>query len=117
MPRKRSYIDHKLFDMLREKVSITFGKKINHSFECETLSVLVKTATTEYISPQSLRRFFGFLVTDFNPAISSLNILSRYCGYIDWDDLVAHTKLKSYVPSTSKQEILLYLDFYKLQLQ
>ncbi len=117
MPRKKTYVDTKLIGLLRQKVSTTFGKEITRSFECETLSMRIKEDTGEYLSPQSLRRFLGFLDSGFNPAINSLNILSRYCGYFDWDDFVGRSQRQTYVPLTTKEEMALYLDFYKLQLQ
>ena len=117
MTRKKTQIDPIATDRLRQNVSSTFGKQISRSFECEVLSIQVKAATGEYLSPQSLRRFFGFLDSGFNPAINSLNILSRYCGYFDWDDFASRSRRQAYVPLTSKEEMALYLDFYKLQLQ
>jgi hypothetical protein len=117
MSRKKTHIDPIVTGRLRQNVSSTFGKQISRSFECEVLSTQVKAATGEYLSPQSLRRFFGFLDSGFNPAINSLNILSRYCGYFDWDDFVSRSQRQTYVPLTTKEEMALYLDFYKLQLQ
>jgi hypothetical protein len=102
---------------LRQNVVSTFGKQISRSFECEVLSLRISASTGEYISPQSLRRFFGFLDTDFNPSINSLNILSRYCGYFDLDDFASRTRRQAYEPLTTHEEMTLYLEFYHLQLQ
>lgn len=116
MARKKNIISKTLVEQLRQKVAASFGKPINHGFECVALSNEIKKHTDEYLSSQSLRRFFGFLPSDFSPAINTLNILSRYCRYFDWNDFVRKAQKKSYTPLTSKEEILLYLDFYNLQL-
>ena len=117
MARKKNIISKPLLELLRQKVATSFGKPVNYGFECETLSHDINKHTHEYLSPQSLRRFFGFLPSDFSPAINTLNILSRYCKYFDWNDFAGKAQKKSYTPLTSKEEIQLYLDFYNLKLQ
>jgi hypothetical protein len=116
MPRKKSLLNTKHTDSLKQKTAVTFGKAIKRSFECDLLSQHIKKATTEYLSAQSLRRFWNFLETPFSPAINTLNILSRYCGYQDWDDFTGNIQSAVFTPINSKEEMRLYLDFFKLHI-
>ncbi len=117
MPRNPIATDPETRKLLRQKIESTFGKSVTRSFQCDLLSSHIKKATGEYLSAQSLRRFFGLLRADFNPAISTLNILSRYCGYADFDDFSGQLRTPAFTPANSKEEVQLYLDFFKLKLQ
>ncbi|WP_316829272.1 hypothetical protein [Pedobacter aquatilis] len=47
--------------------------------------------TNDYISPDTLKSFFGFGLPNSNPPLVIMDILSRYAGYHSWKDFVAHT--------------------------
>lgn len=71
---------------LRHSVELRFGKKISYQKDCKDLSDSIIKHTGERISSSTLRRFFGFLQTNSNPALVTLDILSVYCGYKNWND-------------------------------
>lgn len=75
-----------MLDILKTEVEKQFGKKITYQKDCKSLSVSVLNKTGEYISPATLRRLYGLLMTNSNPSHVTLDILSRYCGNKNWDD-------------------------------
>lgn len=118
MPRPKNTVNEKHIVQLKELVHQTFGKKITHSFECELVSKDIKKVTGTYISPQTLRRFLGFLQTGFAPSAQTLNAVAAYTGFSNW-----HSFTEQAVPSqqyqslTLDQESNLYLDFYKIEMK
>ncbi|MGE0078587.1 MAG: hypothetical protein AB7S48_12060 [Bacteroidales bacterium] len=73
---------------LKSEVELKFGRKISYQKDCNILSNSIIETTKEYISPATLRRVFGFLSTNSNPSRVTLDILSHYIGYKEWEDFV-----------------------------
>lgn len=71
---------------LKLKVEMKFGRKISYQKDCNALSNKILESQKEYISPATLRRVFGFLSTNSNPSRVTLDILSRYIGYKNWEN-------------------------------
>lgn len=67
-------------NLLKREVQKRFGKKLNSSFECVNLSDHINKLTGSYISPQTLRRFFGFIDDNTNPSPYTISILLKYCS-------------------------------------
>lgn len=102
---------------LTKLVHQVFGKPLTHSFECELLSKDIEKVTNNYISPQTLRRTFGFLDSDFSPSVKTLNILSQYVGFPNWYSVMEHAGQSTYTPLQLDQEANLYLDFYQINVK
>ncbi|MHC1702296.1 MAG: hypothetical protein AB9846_00180 [Tenuifilaceae bacterium] len=81
-----------MIEKLKETVETKFGKKINYQKDCKLLSYCVLEVTKEYISPATLRRIFGFLLTNSNPSRVTLDILSRYAGFNNWENFIENNK-------------------------
>lgn len=75
-----------MIQKLKESVELKFGQKITYQKDCKDLSDRVLSTTSRLISPSTLRRFYGFLATNSNPSRATLDILSSYCGFKNWDD-------------------------------
>lgn len=75
-----------MIQRLKENVESKFGRKIIYQRECNELSISIQEETEQVLSNSTLRRFFGFLATNSNPSLATLDILSEYCGYKDWED-------------------------------
>ena len=67
--------------ILRKKIEEKFGEKVCYSRQCEALSEAIFEAIGERLSLVTLKRFFGFTTAQVEPRFSTLDILSRYCGY------------------------------------
>jgi hypothetical protein len=84
---------------------------------CEHLSSHIKEVLQENISAQTLRRIFGFIQSPFTPSITNLDILSRYCGYTHWHQLIQSAGPAAFQPLSSTDEAALYLSFYGIDLK
>jgi hypothetical protein len=95
---------------LKNEVQETFGRKISTSRDCIELSDAIFHKTSVAINANTLRRLFGLVKTEYAPSVSTLNILSRYCGF-DSIHQLSSAKLSGRDKATDKSElnILLYL--------
>lgn len=73
-----------MIERLKASVEKKFGKKITCQKDCKALSISIMEVSGEYLSPATLRRFFGFLLTNSNPSRVTYDILCRYIGLEDW---------------------------------
>ena len=117
MARQRNVVEDKQVDELKEAVVKRYGKPLTHSFECELLSKEIEKVTKIYISPQTLRRLFGFLNAEFSPSVRTLNNLSLYAGFDDFHGFINNTNETAFQPLTINEEASLYLEFYNLEMK
>ncbi|HPJ46877.1 MAG TPA: hypothetical protein PL017_12330 [Tenuifilaceae bacterium] len=75
-----------MISRLKKSIELKFGKKVLYQKDCKELSISVLRETGEQISSSTLRRFFGFLSTNSQPARVTLDILSAYCGFNSWEN-------------------------------
>ncbi|RPH33203.1 MAG: hypothetical protein EHM93_05910 [Bacteroidales bacterium] len=77
-----------MLERLKVTVEKKFEKKITSQKDCKALSVSILESSGEYISPATLRRVFGLLLTNSNPSRVTHDILCRYVGIEDWEHFV-----------------------------
>ena len=85
-----------MIQKLKDSIEGKFGSKIAYQKDCKSLSDNVFHNTSQIISPSTLRRFFGFLSTNSHPSTATLDILSIYCGYSDWEEYKAKNSTNKY---------------------
>src|SRR5262245_16332394 len=117
MARPKYSADPLHIKSLRKSVSQSFGRQLTHSLQCEALSKDIKKVTGTYVSAQTLRRFFGFLKTEFSPAIKTLEALSNYSGFPNWHSFTEQFSSASFQPLSLDQEAALYLNFYQIDVR
>lgn len=78
---------------LQTSVEQVYGVPIKYGNQCQQLAIAIFEETEDYISFQTLRRFFGFIKTDNKTTSRTLDILSKYCGYLHFNDFC--TKLNN----------------------
>ena len=71
--------------LLKKKVEEKFGERVRYSRQCEALSEAIFEATGERLSLVTLKRFFGFTTAKVESRLSTLDILSQYCGYASFE--------------------------------
>ncbi len=76
------------FQKLRNKIQSTYGEEILFSKDCIPLSEDLFSRIKSKISPQTLRRLFGFIKDEIKISNTSLQLLSNYCGYENYNDLL-----------------------------
>lgn len=74
---------------LRNEVEATFGRKVRSSRDCIQLVEEIYKRTSFKINVNTLRRFFGLVKTDNQPSLSTLQILSNFCGFDTVEEFAA----------------------------
>lgn len=77
---------------LKIQVEQVYGMPIKYGNQCQQLSLAIFEQTGEYISFQTLRRFFGFIDKQKKPSVKTLNIFAKYCGARHYDDFLNEAK-------------------------
>lgn len=80
--KSKNKYDSKAKLALENLIRETYGKPIN------SINSFKELSETTHLSVQTLRRFFGKIEKNKNVSKSSLSLLCRYVGYIDWDQFV-----------------------------
>jgi hypothetical protein len=70
-------------ELLREKS----GHEIRLSRDCELLALDVESVTGEHIGVNTMKRLLGFIADERTPRTSTLDVVARYLGYANWDEL------------------------------
>ena len=96
MNRELSILVH-----LQKNVGKQFGKQISSSTDCDKLASLLSYNFNTNLSAQTLRRFFGLIKSTSKSSHFTLDILSKFCGYQDFENFS-----KSY----SNSELELFFD-------
>ena len=112
----RNTINDDHLDILRKEMENIFHHKISTSTNCDQLSKEIRNKTSQYLSSQTLRRIFGLVKSTTSPSLFTLDALSQYCGYQDWNQFCAEKERVS-TPSGQTESLTKWiLDFYKVPL-
>jgi hypothetical protein len=84
MARNKLQLENHHLLSLKKLIEANYGSSVVNSTDCSKISSLIAKNKHGNISPQTLRRFFGFVDTSFSPSINTLNVLCQYCGFEDW---------------------------------
>ncbi|AMR32453.1 hypothetical protein A0256_13975 [Mucilaginibacter sp. PAMC 26640] len=61
--------------------------------DCRTISFLVMKQTQKCINEITLKRLFGFMISNFPSSLYTLDALSLFCGHNNWEVFCeVHTK-------------------------
>lgn len=71
---------------LQKEVLRKYGADAIIPGDCKHLSQSILDATTKLVSETTLKRVFGFATTLHSFSRYTLNTLSQYCSYKDWED-------------------------------
>lgn len=71
---------------LQNEVSRRFGVDAVSASDCKRLSLSISDQTGKLVSETTLKRVFGFAVTQHSFSRYTLNTLAQYCSYKDWED-------------------------------
>jgi hypothetical protein len=71
---------------LQKEVLRRFGVEVMLPGDCKHLSQSILEATTKLVSETTLKRVFGFAVAQHSFSRYTLNTLSQYCNYKDWEE-------------------------------
>lgn len=94
--------------LLQQEVEKTFGRKIISYADCLQLSDVVHAKTGERLSLNTLRRTFNLIKTAYPPSQNTITILSRYCSFYSFEELI-QKRSKAEAGPGEKESLLKYL--------
>ncbi len=71
---------------LMQEVEKRFGRQPEHTNDFRVLSALLEYECKEVVSVSTLKRLWGYVSQQTTPRESTLDILSRFVGYRDFED-------------------------------
>ena len=73
------------YELLKTSIEQSIGYKVKIPRDFKRLSELIFNRTHELISESTLKRLWGYVNGDIEPRISTLDILSQFIGYTDFE--------------------------------
>lgn len=88
----------KTLELLLKKVKSQFGFPIVHAKDCANLSLDISKITRERISSSTIKRLLGFVITESKPNTYTLNLLSKYIGFDNYETFELSIGNKNKIP-------------------
>lgn len=76
-------------ELLRHRVEETFGRSVTTSRNFDLLRESIYARTGVLLSATTLKRLWGYLDEDVTPRLHTLDTLSRYAGWKDWESFLS----------------------------
>lgn len=70
---------------LLDLVEKHYGRKLSTTTDFESLSVIIEKTTGDLLSSSTLKRLYGYVSLNTVPRKATLDILSRFIGYRDYE--------------------------------
>ncbi len=78
----------KEIQFLKAEIERTAGLKVRTPSDFNYLTEVITNSTNEMLSSTTLKRLWGYISGAENIRHSTLNVLSKYLGYKNWDDFI-----------------------------
>ncbi|RPE13395.1 hypothetical protein EGT74_07680 [Chitinophaga lutea] len=91
-------LSYDFINTLQSEVLRQFGVDNIQPNQCKLLAQAILNHTGKLVSETTLKRVFGFAVTQHSFSRYTLNTLAQYCRYKDWEDFQAHYYKKAFRP-------------------
>lgn len=72
------------YGTLRQRVEETAGIKVKTPKDFDSLAEKIRIRTGVLLSPTTLKRFWNYLDESVTPRLSTLDVLSRFCGWSNY---------------------------------
>ena len=93
--------DNQEFEQLRNAIETAVGRKMESPRDFNFLAQAIFEKTHQSISTSTLKRFWNYLPQYATIRISTLNLLSQFIDYKDWEDFCQAHEPISIPPETS----------------
>lgn len=87
---------------LRQAVEETFGQTPGSPTDFDKLSLQIQTFTKRKLGVSTLKRFWGYVRSEYNATYTTLSVLARYVGFRDWDEFCSLYKVDDSNFSTTR---------------
>lgn len=64
------------------------GREFRLSADCEYLTLDIESATGEHLGVNTMKRLLGFINDERVPRVQTLDIIARYLGFNNWEELL-----------------------------
>lgn len=91
-------LSYDFINTLQSEVLRQYGVENIQPNQCKLLAQAILNHTGKLVSETTLKRVFGFAVTQHSFSRYTLNTLTQYCRYKDWEDFQAHYYKKAFRP-------------------
>lgn len=113
-PRTSLFMRRVAFDIeqmaaIKGELERVFGRSITSSRDCIDLSEDVFRKTQKQINPNTLRRIFGLVKAEYPPSQSTLDILSKYCGFYSVEELYTTKQRVNNIDIVYQEQLLNYI--------
>jgi len=95
--------------ILKAEIEFSIGRRILTTKDCSDLSEAIFKKTECRISTSTLKRVFGLVKSQYEPSITTLDMLAAYCGAQCFDALVAYKRRTQELPANDMLMLLKYL--------
>ena len=72
---------------IKAEIERAYGQPIRYPADCERLALRIRETLNETIGVTTLKRLFGFVNDVKDPRMSTLDILARFCGFENYDQM------------------------------
>lgn len=103
-------MQHPNYDPLKNEVERIYGKRIVTYSDCLILSKEITLRTGFRLNVNTLRRFFGLVQAVYPPSVTTLDILSRFCGFQSFENYRAFQTTQTDVADVPSSSLLHYAD-------
>ena len=73
--------------VIKLEIERVFGQPLKYPADCHRLALSIRESLNETIGVTTLKRLFGFVSDVMEPRHSTLDILAKYCGFADYDEM------------------------------
>ncbi|MCH5214132.1 MAG: hypothetical protein J1E97_02990 [Muribaculaceae bacterium] len=72
---------------VKAEIERCYGQPLKYPADCHRLAINVRQTLNETIGVTTLKRILGFVSDVEEPRKSTLDILARYCGFTDYEEM------------------------------
>lgn len=91
--------DSLYIEYLKHDIEEKYGRSFKSPTDFDTLESLIADCSGTRLSSSTLKRLWGYVSTNSKPRLSTLTIVARVLGFIDWDEYVEKLMRASRVES------------------
>lgn len=72
---------------IKAELERVYGQPLKYPADCNRLALSIRDSLNETIGVTTLKRILGFVSDVKEPRLSTLDILAKYCGFCDYDEM------------------------------
>ena len=72
---------------IKAEIERVYGEPLKYPADCHRLALSIRESLNETIGVTTLKRLLGFVSDVMEPRRSTLDILAKYCGFADYDEM------------------------------